>query len=155
MSDWITVDELLPRVVLRHPSKTKSGQAIETPTHNVKGVLQAHPQSPDKREVYFEAVVYPKTIDVEAIYESQREFILQKDERKKNGAVSDLETTTLLGRSANRALVKFETDGITFERMFYFLNVEDVPSPFGLRIVLDPRSPTNFEILDRMELGNG
>lgn len=155
MDDWTTVVELLPRIVLRHPSQTRSGQAIETPTHNIKGVLQAHPQSPDKSEVYFEAVVYPKAIDVEAMYQGQREFILEKDERKKNGVVGDLEMTTVGGRSARRALVKFETDGITFERMFYFLNVEDVPNPFGLRIVLDPRSPTNFEILERMEIGNG
>ena len=155
MSDWLTIDALRPWVVLRYPSRTRSGQVVDAPIHAHDGVRQAHPQSADKKEVYFEVVVYEAPIEIERMYERQRRFILAEDERKTNGFVGDLEHAMLLGRDARRAPVRFEADGDRFERLFYFVNVDDVSRPFGLRVVFDPRSSTNFEILDRLEIAAG
>ncbi len=152
MTTWITVETLLPRVRLQVPERTKAGEEVAIPEHQHKGIVQAHPQSPDSCEVYFEVVMYPQPIDITQMFESQRTFILEKDERKTNATVGELNAAACDGRTAQQAEVRFDTNGQTFERRFVFLNVADVEQPFGLRMVFDPRSPTNHEILQRLRI---
>ncbi len=149
---WTEVGNLLPEVSVHSPATTRSGDAVIIDTSTMSGARRMHALSRDRTEVYVEVVVYPSLIDVEEIYAEQKAFILADTVNKVSASVTPLENGKLQGRDARLSRVSFESEGETFERTFLFLNVEEQGAAFGLRVVLDPRSETNWQIVERLAI---
>ena len=153
---WIQNKHLAPAIEILHPQFDQHGDTVNVRTTAERGVLGLHLYSHDRNEIYVEVVVYPQAINIEQAYAAQKMFIEQGDPRKLASQVASLKNTFVIEQPAQQAKVTFQenVDGVTkeFERRFYFLNVSHADETHGLRIVVDPRSPTNFEILKRLEL---
>jgi hypothetical protein len=116
-------------VRFRYPTTTPTGHAVEMDD------FRAHFRSPDSAEVYFELSrhLHPSA---QEFYAREREFLLRQ---LPDAAVGDLTATTVGGASAHRFTVRWAMG----ERVM--LLIERAPGLY--RIVYDPRSPLNEQVL--------
>ena len=153
MADWVTYEALAPRILLHHPATTQDGQPIKIDADGRFGRQRVHLIAPDRSEVYFELVVYPDPLDIERVLVGQRSFLVEQDETKTDVVMSEPRTAQLLGRPARQVDVEFTDHDGRFSRLFSFLNFQESAEPWGLRVIYDPTSPVNGEILSRLEVG--
>lgn len=154
MADWVTYEALAPRILLHHPAATQDGQPIKVDVDGRFGRQRVHLIAPDRSEVYFELVVYPELLDIERVIAGQRLHLIERDESKTEVVMSEPKDAQLLGRPARQVDVEFTDHDGRFSRLFSFLNFEESAEPWGLRVIYDPTSPVNSEILNRLEVSS-
>jgi hypothetical protein len=127
------------------PDGAASGAPVRIRSGERDGVHVLHAESPDRSEIYFELTVYPDLRSHEVLADSQCRYLRQHA----NDASTTAPETIRIG---NRAALAFEfrgtLDGQWKVRRFLFM--DDVRT---YRVVYDPRSSRNEEILTSLELG--
>ena len=149
---WQIADALAPAVDYFYPSHDSVGQPVVLDTAQQDGAQRIHAYSVDRSEVYVEVMLYPQAIDVDALYAQQKRFIESEDPRKQEAQVADLVDTFLQDRKARQATIRYTQDGQVYHRRMYFLNTQIGGQTVGLRVVIDPRSQTNHEMIEYLEL---
>jgi hypothetical protein len=127
------------------PQAAPSGAPVRIRSGERDGVHVLHAESPDRSEIYFELTVYPDLRAHAALAESQCRYLHQH--------ASDASTTTAEAtRIGNRAALAFEFRGTLDGRwkVRRFLCIDDART---YRVVYDPRSSRNEEILPSLDLG--
>lgn len=149
---WTVNEFLAPRIRLHHPATTRAGKPIRVDEDDHGGRRRVHLIAPDRSEIYFELVLYPEPLDIATAIASQRSYLIHQDETKSDVAMSEPEQTDMLGTTADQVRVDFTDEDGRFSRLFSFGNFADATEPWALRVVFDPSSPINHEILERLEI---
>ena len=149
---WTSTANLHPYVAYEYPAFDAQGGAVRLDSYVQAGVQQVHAISIDRSEVYVEVVVYPQPININELYQAQKSQIEALDPRKDDGRMGKLTDTFVLGQPAKQAKVTFSEGDENYQRRFYFLNVMRVGGDIGLRIVMDPRSELNHQIVGRIKV---
>ncbi|MEM7099342.1 MAG: hypothetical protein AAF541_13855 [Pseudomonadota bacterium] len=150
-SVWQASELLAPQLYFLYPGIDERGHDVLLDHYVQDGVRRIHAYSQDRSSVYAEVVLYPEPIDVDALHKQQKLFIETEDPRKQDGQVSKLIATFVQDRKANQASIRFREGDVAYERRMYFLNTELNGEQVGLRIVIDPRSQANHEIVEFLE----
>lgn len=150
-TQWIRNEFLAPRILLHHPAAGASGHVI-VDTDDGDGRLRIHLSTPDRSQVYFELVAYPAVLDIESVIAGQRTYLTDQDPSKTDVVMSRPTFGAILGRTATQVHLAFTDQDGRFDRLFSFVNFADAADPWGLRVVFDPRSNLNHEIVRRLEV---
>ena len=147
---WQASDALFPDMTYFYPDVDTQGRPVIVDVSQNQGARRVHAYSQDRSDVYAELVLYAEPIDIDARFVDQKKFI-EADVRKQSAEVADLIDTFLQGRKAKQTTISFREGNTSFQRRMYFLNTEISGRTVGLRVVIDPRSQTNHEIIEYLE----
>lgn len=145
MADWTRTLHLAPRLVVHYPTATASGEPVELDQTEREGIRRIWIRSPDRQEIYFEAVTYPGRADHLELWASQRRFHLTALGRT-DPWIDDPASAVLLSLPATRYDLGWTDHGRPMQRTCHFADLESCT----IRVIFDPRSPTNHEILARL-----
>lgn len=151
-ADWTSSDYLAPRVILNHPATTNTGEPVTVATDTRDGRRRIHLRSDDRSEVYFELVLYPHDHDVWQLAAGQRRYLSEEDSSKWDVEATETRRAEILGRPGCNMQVWFSDADGRFLRDFNFVSFANDAEPWSLRLVFDPRSRLNREILRRLEV---
>jgi len=127
------------------PDAAASGAPVRIRSGERDGVHVLHAESPDRSEIYFELTVYPELRAHEALAASQSHYLHQ---HASDASITAPEAIRIGDRAALAFDFRGTLDGQWKVRRFLFM--DDVRT---YRVVYDPRSPRNEEILTSLELG--
>jgi len=130
--------------VVAIPRTTIAGDAVSLRAGEGQGVHILHVESPDLSEVYFEITTYPQRREHGLLAQEQRRFLAQNSS---DGAATEPFAVEALGRPALSFDFRGTLQGRWKERRFLF-----VDGAWTYRIVYDPRSSTNAQILQSLVL---
>ena len=130
---------------LHLPRQAPSGALVELINITTKGNQRVHGFTADEREIYFEVRSYAGHLDHAQAIAEQQQFLR---EHSPEGDIGPTEATQVLGIPAQ----EFRFDGLLHGRhkvrRFIFF---DTPAR-TFRLVYDPRSPVNEEILASLKV---
>ena len=133
---------------VRIPAETANGRIVSIQAKERNGRHIMHAESPDQSELYFEVYAYEGLMEHKALVRDQQQFLQENSadgsySEAAHGTVHHLEGTIFdfRGTLQNRWKV----------RRFLFV---DGPNR-TYRIVHDPTSDLNIQILQTLELGGG
>ncbi len=142
---WIHTEHLAPTLIVHFPSTNDAGDRVRLETNERNGARQIHALADDRQSVYFEVVVFPGLLDVEALMARQQAAFGEPAEREspwhstiEQGALGAFTTSefrvgwTEAGRDMTRTMVFFDTPTST------------------VRLVYDHSSALNLEIRERL-----
>jgi len=122
------------------PSIAPSGASVALDRETTGGAHRLHAYTPDATEVYMDIVSYPGLIDHAAAREDQRRGLAERDPA---GTIVAAPDGSLLGLATTRLDFDGVLGGQPRRRRFVWLDL----GPRTLRIVCEPTSPANAEIL--------
>lgn len=124
------------------PDPPPSGQSVVIDRVEHEGTHRVHVYTPDRFELYFEVIAYPDFRDHAQLYQQQKEGLVAGFE---DANVGSLQRANFGSFEAH----DFVFSGGTITRRFLFV---DSPQR-SYRIVYNPLSPLNEEILATLEIG--
>ena len=127
------------------PESTPNNQNIMIETRENAGIHILHAESPDQSELYFEVTVYPSSVDHDTLARQQQEFLR---EHSNDGTITEIVNGTMGKHSGTTFDFRGTLQGKWKERRFFFVN----GSQKTFRVVHDPTSPLNLEVLITLEL---
>lgn len=145
MVDWIAHPDKERGYTLYLPEPAPSGATVTILRNERDGMRQIHGMTEDMCEVYFEVVTFPHPQPHGKLIASQQKFLEQHAQR---GDVGATQTCELFGYSASMFEFDGFLQGMDKVRRFHFVDANERT----YRIVSDPRSATNADIIARMEL---
>ena len=127
------------------PESTPNNAKVTIETRENAGIHIMHAESPDQLELYFEVTAYPSMVDHDTLAGQQQEFLR---EHSNDGTITEV----VEGRVGNYSGTTFDFRGTLQgkwkERRFFFVDI--LQRTF--RVVHDPTSPLNLEVLVSLEL---
>lgn len=127
------------------PSTTPGGQPVEILKEQREGRQRVHAQSPDASEVYFEIMSMPGLINHQQAVAEQKAFLAS---RSPDAAITATRQSVVHSLSATEFSFEGMLDGQWKVRRFIFLD----SAHRTYRIIYDPRSEGNEQILDTLVL---
>jgi hypothetical protein len=133
---------------LRIPTTTPSGQRVEILKDQREDAHRVHAQSPDASELYFEIVSAPGLINHEQAVAEQKAFL---SSHSSDAAITATKQSVVRSFRATEFGFEGTLGGQWKVRRFIFLD-SDLHT---YRIIDDPRSPVNEQILDSLVIQEG
>jgi len=139
MDTWITYSHQNLSVVLKYPSPTPQGNSVNINEQSTPSSFRAHFVSEGSDEIYFEVGRY-SNLSVKQVI---ADFLKDVTGRIENLKISEVEELTYADSPARHLSIHWPGK----ERVILFIEKEDAL----YRIIHDPNSPINIQILDTLE----
>ena len=133
---------------LRIPTITPTGQGVAILKDEREGVHRVHAQSPDASELYFEIVSARGLLDHEQIIAEQKAFLTHQSS---DAIITATKQSVVVSVRATEFGFEGTLGGQWKSRRFIFLD----SALRTYRIIYDPRSTVNEQILDSLVLQEG
>ena len=133
---------------LRIPTTTPSGQGVEILKDQREGAHRVHAQSPDAAELYFEIVSAPGLMNHEQAVAEQKAYLTYQSS---DAAITATKQSVVRSFRATEFGFEGTLGGQWKIRRFIFLD----SALRTYRIIYDPRSTVNEQILDSLVLQEG
>jgi hypothetical protein len=133
---------------LRIPTTTPSGQPVEILKDEREDAHRVHAQSPDASELYFEIVSAPGLLNHEQVVTEQKAFLTRQSS---DAAITTTKQSVVRGFRATEFGFEGTLGGQWKIRRFIFLD----SAVRTYRIIYDPRSIVNQQILDSFVIQEG
>jgi hypothetical protein len=133
---------------LRIPNTTPRGQPVEILKDQREGTHRVHAQSPDDSELYFEIVSAPGLMNHEQAVAEQQAYL---SSQSSDAAITAATQSVVRSFSATEFSYQGTLGGRWKVRRFIFLD----SAIRTYRIVYDPRSTLNEQILDSLVIHGG
>jgi len=150
MADSTVITDTEHNYSLRIPTTTPSGQPIEIVKDQRTGAHRIHAQSPDAAELYFEIVSASGLINHEEAVAQQKAFL---SSQSFDAAITATKQSVVRSFAASEFGFEGTLGGRWKVRRFIFLD----SALRTYRIIYDPRSTVNEQILDSLviQVGGG
>jgi len=150
MADSTVITDSEHNYSLRIPTTTPSGQPVEILKDQRTAAHRIHAQSPDASELYFEIVSAPGLINHEEAVAQQKAFL---SSQSSDAAITATKQSVVRSFGATEFDFEGTLEGRWKVRHFIFLD----SAIRTYRIIYDPRSEVNEQILDSLviQIGGG